>query len=84
MSLRQQQSSSSFTVRVIWFITTGRNQFNVRCINIVESEETDTSALQSTTSLQPNKSPQAVLRQPRRTLPSQTILDTTSKLGHNL
>jgi hypothetical protein len=31
VSLRQQQSSSRFSVRVILSITTGRNQFNVCC-----------------------------------------------------
>jgi hypothetical protein len=48
------------------------------------SQETNTGPISSSTSLQPNQSSKVVLRQPRRTLPSWTIVDTASKLGHNI
>jgi hypothetical protein len=48
------------------------------------SQEADKSPISSTTSLQPNQSPQVVLHQTKRTLPLWTIVDTDSKLGHNI
>jgi hypothetical protein len=48
------------------------------------SQETNTGPISSSTSLQPNQSLKVVLCQPRRTLPPGTIVDTASKLGHNI
>jgi hypothetical protein len=48
------------------------------------SQEADQSPKSSPTSLQPNKTTKVVLWDPCRTLPSVNIVDTASKLGHNI
>jgi hypothetical protein len=48
------------------------------------SQEADQSPIFSPTSLQPNKPPQVVLHVSHRTLPSWTIIETASKLDHNI
>jgi hypothetical protein len=48
------------------------------------SQEANTGPISSSTSLQPHQSPKMVLRQPRRTFSSWTLVDTASKLGNNI